>query len=87
MDKVDMLKECLDKDVQEKIFEKVKSNLGGFDRMSKDDIANMGSMVGQLSFREMKNLDSTTVSTVFKCVDQYATVKATTGGLCHFNIC
>ena len=62
MDKVTKLRECLDKDVQDMIFEKIKSDLGGFDKMGKEDIENMGDMVGQLSFKEMKNLDAATVT-------------------------
>ena len=66
MDKVTKLRECLDKDVQDMIFEKIKSDLGGFDKMGKEDIESMGDMVGQLSFKEMKNLDAATVRIVFR---------------------
>ena len=62
MDKVRKLKECLDKEVQDMIFTKIKSDMGGFDRMGKADIESMGDMVGQLSFKEMKNLDAATVN-------------------------
>ena len=61
MDKLTKLRGCLEKDVQDMIFEKIKSDFGGFDRMGKADIESMGNMVGQLSFKEMKNLDPNTV--------------------------
>ena len=62
MDKVRKIKHCLDKEVQEKIFSKIKSDVGGFSNMGKEDLEMMGDMVGQMSYREMKNLDPSAVS-------------------------
>ena len=65
MDKVKKFKDCLDNEVREKVLSKVQTAMGGFSRMNKADIEMMGDMVGQMSYREMKNLDSNTVSRMF----------------------
>lgn len=54
--------EGMDSKLKDKVFSKLKESSGGYGKMSASDLADMGSMVKDMSVREMQQMNASAVS-------------------------